>query len=68
MPQHYPGRFSNVDVFARQFRYDLRPENKDYGRLLMGGFLPLLSAQETQILSSLPRLLARLTKTADLRP
>ena len=62
MPQHYAGRF-NVGVFARQFR--LRPENTDYGRLLTESVLPLLSAQETEILSSLPRLLARQTKTAD---
>ena len=43
----------------------LRPETKDYGRLLTGSFVRLLSAQDTQRMSSLPRLLARLTKTTD---
>ena len=65
MLQHYAGRFSNVGVLARQFPVGLRPENTDYGRFLTESVLPFLSAQEKQILSSLPRLLSRVTNTAD---
>ena len=65
MPQHYAGRFLQRWRIRSAVPVGLRPKNADYGRVLTESVLPLLSARETQILSSLPRLLARLTKTAD---
>ena len=55
---------NNISSIKKQGK-SADPENKYYDRLLTRSFLPLLLAQETQILSCLPRLLARLTKTAD---